>query len=208
MWLKSVQRAPPASGSLRHEQLPEWSTNHPISLLSCRALILHHSGMLLAHSRPKPWWVTDTEQETQDSWFVTFFKLDIAPLCHTVKELFWTFLQFEVNGCLEGRKKHYTTACCEKYWAAMWHAGIFDSYCDKIWSNVHCLPRMSTEHSLFASCLYCGFLEQCRKLCVLKQRWLMKLINKPIKNKTVIYPVSGKHVNQLNCCIKHLYNDK
>lgn len=25
----------------------------------------HHSGTLLVHSRPKPWWVTDTEQETE-----------------------------------------------------------------------------------------------------------------------------------------------
>lgn len=64
MWLQFIQRALPVSGSLGREQLPEWSTNHPISPLSCRALISQHACMLLAHSRLKPW-VIDTEQETQ-----------------------------------------------------------------------------------------------------------------------------------------------
>lgn len=54
---------------------------------------------------------------------------------------------------------------------------------------LHVLPRTPTERSLVASGLYHGFqcfLEQRQKQRVLKQRWLIKLIIKPIKNKKVI----------------------
>lgn len=140
-------------------------------------------------------------RDRENSWLVTFFNRPCSSVSCCQGVVFvhlFTVLPQEFRslmivwraGKTHKKFKHYSCGQCS---AAMWHPGMCDSYYSKTFMQLIGLLSVPQEQ----------FQEQ----CFLKQRWLMEAINKLIKNKTVTQPVSGKCVNQLNCCVKHLHNE-